>query len=346
MSAETSEWLNNNVAVGFTDKRGEAWWARAGDAKEGWESHFTGAVPEKVALELLGRIDPVKVTPDYEWTKPDGTKERMSAPGKAFIINRNDGALLGSHTDGYAIHGYTEWLYSNAGKITGTGLEIGQCGLLKNGAQAWVSFELPDTIEYKRGKMDAVKFRPQLLATTALDGSLATTYKPVFTIVVCDNTRSMALNENTEVYRIKHTKNSELKIASAREALNITYAMADDFSAELETLLSTKVSTRQWDAFKELYVVRPEDKGRGQTMADAKRDMLNELYETDPMCAPWNGTAYGVIQTVNTWAHHKAIVRKVTPAERNMQNALTGKTGKLDADVWTTLNKVLTGAAA
>lgn len=346
MSAHTSEWLNNNVAVGFTDKRGSAWWLRAADAKAGWTSHFTGAVPEKVALDLLGRIDPVMITPEYDWTMPDGTVKRMQAEGKGFIINRNDGCLLGSHTDGYAIHGYTEWLYKNAERVIGEGLEIGQCGLLKNGAQAWVSFELPDSVEYKRGKMDAVQFRPQLLATTALDGSLATTYKMVFTIVVCDNTRSMALKENGAVYRVKHTKNSDVRIASAREALDITYAMVDDFSAELEKLLSTKVSTRQWDAFKELYVPRPEDKGRGQTMADTKRDALNELYETDPMCAPWAGTAYGVIQTVNTWAHHKAIVRKVSRAERNMQNALSGKTGDLDAEVWSTLDKVLTGASA
>lgn len=349
MSAETSQWLNSNIAVGFTEKRGSAWWLRAEDASDGWESHFTGAVPEKVAVDLMNRVQPVSVTPGYDWTMPDGTVKRMEAPGKAFIINSTDGSLLGSHSDGYAIHGYNEWLIRNAERIVGNGsdgLQIGQCGLLKNGAQAWVSFELPDTVEYKRKGMDAVQFRPQLMATTALDGSLATTYKMVFTIVVCDNTRSMALKENGAVYRIKHTKNSEVRIADAREALEIVYAMNDDFHAELETLLSTKVSTKQWDAFKELYVPRPEDKGRGQTMADTKRDTLNELYETDPMCAPWSGTAYGVIQTVNTWAHHKAIVRKVSRAERNTQNALTGKTADLDAEVWATLNKVLTGAAA
>lgn len=348
MSAETSEWLNNNVAVGFTEKRGDAWWLRAGDAKDGWESHFTGAVPEKVALDLLGRIQPVKVTPKYDWTNP-ATGETVTKvdDDAAYIINSLDGSKLGVHSDGYAIHGYTDWLIRNAERITGTGLEIGQCGLLKNGAQAWVSFELPETVEYKRSFTSTIEYRPQLLATTALDGSLATTYKMVFTIVVCDNTRSMALGENGAVYRIKHTKNSEVKIAGAREALELTYAMADDFKAELDTLTGTKVSTRQWDAFKELYVpIDPDAAKRGVTMANDKRDLLNELYETDPMCAPWNGTAYGVIQTVNTWAHHKAIVRKVTPAERNMQNALTGKTAKLDAQVWATLNKVLTGATA
>ena len=192
MSQETSQWLNSNIAVGFTKKRGSAWWLRAEDAPDGWTSHYEDAVPESVALELLGRVDPVMVTPEYDWRNPrtpsvascfdcialdtgfacEGHREvvRKSATDQGFIINRNDGALLGAHTSGYAIHSYTEWLYQAAGKIIGEGLQIGQCGLLKNGAQAWVSFELPDTVEYKRKGMQGIEFRPQLLCTTALDG--------------------------------------------------------------------------------------------------------------------------------------------------------------------------------
>lgn len=351
MSGETSAWLNNNIAVGFTDKRGTAWWDRAEDSKDDWTSHFTSAVPESVALGLLGRVQPELVTPEYNWRTVDAEGneivKRMKADDRGFVINKTDGSLLGSHSDGFAIHGYTEWLLETTNRIVGEGLEIGQCGLLKNGAQAWVSFEFPDTIEYKRKGFEPIGFRPQLMSTTALDGSLATTYKFVSTIVVCDNTRAMALRENGPVYRVKHTKHSAAKIANAREALDITYKMTDEFSAELATLLGTKVSTRQWDAFKELYVpLDPNAAKRGVSMANSKRDMLNELYETDKRCAPWNGTAYGVVQTVNTWAQHEAIVRKVSRAERNMSNAVSGKIDDLDAGAWATLSKVLAGATA
>lgn len=354
MSQETIKWLNENVAVGYRDKRGDAWWKlRTGEddasALNGWQSHFDGPVPEEVAISLLNRVKPIMVKPFYKWTTPDGQEKTREADGKGFIIDEVTGHLYGAHTEKFQIHGYSKWLYKNMEMIAGQGLDVGQVGLLRNGAQAWVSFEMPESMEYKRkgSRLPGVEFRPQLLATTALDGSIATTYKPVFTIVVCDNTRTMALRENTSVYRLKHTKNSELKIGDARSALDITFTMADEFSKELEKLLTTKVSTQQWDAFKELYVpIDPDAAKRGVTMANDKRDRLNSYYESDPMVAPWAGTAYGVIQAVNTDAQHSGIVRKVTRAERNMENTLTGKVDDLDTHAWNTLYKVLEGASA
>ena len=40
---------------------------------------------------------------------------------------------------------------------------------------------------------DGVAFRPNLLATTSFDGSIATTYKRTVTITVCDNIRELWL---------------------------------------------------------------------------------------------------------------------------------------------------------
>ena len=48
---------------------------------------------------------------------------------------------------------------------------------------------MPDTI----ATPDGVTFRPNLLATTSFDGSIATTYKRTVTITVCDNTRELWL---------------------------------------------------------------------------------------------------------------------------------------------------------
>lgn len=338
MSAETLEWLNKFVLIGNTAQRGDAWHRRKGS-----DNHWDGPVPVEEVEKRLFNWEPVKVTPEYPWKQADGSIIRRTADDDCFIIRSDNGDKLGSHADGFSIHGYREWLLKNAEMIMGTGLEIGQAGLLKNGAQAWVSFEFPDTIEHKPkgARGPAVAFRPQFMATTSLDGSIASTFKLVYTIVVCDNTRTMALGEKGDTYRVKHTRHSRLNVVDARDALNVTFKMTDAFKAELDTLLTTSVNSRQWDAFKELYVPRPEEKGRGQTMSDNKRDALNELYETDPMCAPWNGTAYGVIQTVNTYQHHRAIVRKTGRVERNAENAITGKIADLDMGTWETLNKVL-----
>ena len=44
MSKETQEWLNRNVLIGYTERRGNAWHYRASD--QGDEpNHYPGAIP-------------------------------------------------------------------------------------------------------------------------------------------------------------------------------------------------------------------------------------------------------------------------------------------------------------
>jgi hypothetical protein len=56
--------------------------------------------------------------------------------------------------------------------------------------------------------------------------------------------------------------------------------------------------------------------------------------------SPWKGTAFGVVQMVNTYDQHLSIVRGAERAERNQLNFITGKVDTLDASVLTTLARV------
>jgi Domain of unknown function (DUF932) len=85
----------------------------------------------------------------------------------------------------------------------------------------------------------------------------------------------------------------------------------------------------------------PEDKGRGRTMAESKRDELKSLYANDNRVSPWAGTAYGVMQMVNTFTHHGGIVRGASRQERNMLRAVNGGVDKLDRDTVEKLTAVL-----
>ncbi|MBM4654068.1 hypothetical protein GS640_00730, partial [Rhodococcus hoagii] len=60
------------------------------------------------------------------------------------------------------------------------------------------------------------------------------------------------------------------------------------------------------------------------------RDELVEMYRHDARANTWRGTAFGVVQAVNTWAHHKQAVKGATRAERNQEGAITGRFSKLD----------------
>lgn len=339
MSNETSVWLNTMTRIGFTEKRGHAWHYRAEDQGE-VSNHFAGAVPVEVVRDLFDFpvVDlPVLVNfpcgiDEATGVDASGNPVRTVALDDRKAIGRTDtGDVFGIFKSGYQFHSYTEWLVGNVANILRTNeLEIGSAGLLRKGAQAWVQVEMPENVH---DEATGFAFRPHLLACTSGDGSLATTYKRMVTAVVCDNTLAAGLSESGQVYKVKHSKHSHLKLDDAAEALSIVGEIADEFTAELARLSNWEVTDSMWDRFLEAYVPIDADNKRSVTVGDAKREQLNALYRWDERAATWNGTALGVLQATNTYAHHYAATRGDTiRGERNMSDALTGKTAERDSE--------------
>ncbi|WP_033293145.1 DUF932 domain-containing protein [Amycolatopsis jejuensis] len=339
MSKETLTWLNTNTLVGFTEKRGKAWHYRASD-QTAEPNHYPGAIPVEDVNRRLFYWDAVKGTSLVSFTHGDDIA--VVEDTKRFPVGRADtGAIFGYFADGYAIHQYRDWLVSNVATILDDDLHIGSAGLLKGGAQAWVSVEVPENITTPEG----VEFRPNLLACTSLDGSLATTYKRTVTVVVCDNTLAAGLHEHGQQVKIKHSKYSNLRMTEVRDALAIVHTVADDFAAEVKALCETEVSDKAWRAFLDAHAPIEGKSKRATTMAEAERAELSRLWNFDHRAAPWKNTAYGVVQAVNTYTHHAQPVRGASRPERNMVRAVTGGVDKLDAQTVATLDTVLASLA-
>lgn len=337
MSKETLAWLNTNILIGFTDKRRRAWHYRASDQGEE-PNHYPGAIPVEDVLRRLFSWDAVKGTATATFVTEHGVTTVEDT--KRFPVGRADtGEVFGYFADGYEIHQYREWLVTNIANILDSdrALGIGSAGLLKGGAQAWVQVEVPDNVRTPEG----VEFRPHLTACTSLDGSLATTYKRMVTVNVCDNTLAAGLRENGQQFKVKHSRYSKLKITEAREALAVIHTVADEFAAEVKSLCETTVTDRSWAAFLDAHAPLPEQPGRAHTLAERQRDALTRLWNTDERVAPWRNTAYGVLAAVNTYAHHEATVRGTSRPERNMARAITGGIDQLDHATLTTLGTVL-----
>ena len=344
MSSETSTWLNTSTLIGFTDQRGHAWHYRADD--QGDEpNHYPGQVPVQDVHRRLFGWDATTAGVFAEYYTADGfirltdeARQAVVRPAGAFGPE-DGGAILGLFKDGYVVHQYSEWLLGTVGSILDDDLSIGSAGLLKGGAVAWVSVEVPDTITTPEG----VAFRPNLLACTSHDGSLATTFQRVVTNVVCDNTMSAALAEDGQRIKVRHSRHSKLRLAEARQALAIVHTIADDFAAQVAQLTAMTVTDRQWAKFLDAHAPMPTGTApsRARTSAEKKRDGLGRLWNHDARVSPWKGTAWGVVQAVNTWAHHEQTVRGATRADRNMIRAVDGTTDILDRATLTTLQKVL-----
>ncbi|TDD29629.1 DUF932 domain-containing protein [Actinomadura sp. KC06] len=337
MSKETLQWLNENTLIGFTDKRGTAWHYRA-DLQGAEPNHYPGAIPVEDVKRRLFDWEAVS-SPVY--VESPVTGGLVEAPGRQAIMRSDTGHLMGLFTDGYEPHPYVEWLINTIGTLLEDDLSIGSAGLLKNGAVAWVSVEVPDNVTTPEG----VEFRPHLFGATSFDGSLATTFKRAVTSIVCDNTMAAGLGEAGQQVKIKHSRHSKLRIGEAREALNIVYQVADDFAAEVAALCNTSVSDAEWNAFLDAHVPMPDEPGRSRTMAENKRDSLARLWNHDNRVAPWKGTAWGVVQAVNTYTHHEQTVRGAVRAERNMLRAVTGGVDELDHATLHTLATVQDGPA-
>ena len=349
MSRETALWLNTRTLIGHTDVRGNAWHYRAEQQGE-QSNHYPGAIPiEDVRSRLFnwhaveGTVRADVVSEDGAFSITDPTRKAILRPPGAFGED-DRGQILGLFKSGYQIHQFDEWLLTQVAAILDDDLTIGSAGLLKAGAAAWVQVEVPESIVTPSG----IEFRPHLLAATSLDGTLATTYKRCVQVVVCDNTMEAGLGEQGQQFKVKHSRYSDAKLGSVRDALEIVHTVGEDFTRQVEELTNTTVTDDQWSVFLESLAPRSDEngnlkEGRGLTIASNKQAGLQNLWNTDERVMPWKNTAFGVMQAVNTFEHHLTAVSKSSAerGERNMLRAVSGETGKTDRSTMDLLATIL-----
>lgn len=367
MSQETLETLNTLTLIGFTEQRKGLPWFRAdgkawhySEAKQGDEdNHYPGAIPPDEVVRRLFNFEVIEAPAafllpatfeKYDFMGEDGLPYRivLSQAGRKGMLRDDTEYDLGVFKGGYQGHAYKEWLLDITSNIiddSDFGLGIGSAGLLREGAQAWVSIELPETMKVA----GEVEFRSQLTGWTSFDGSLSTGWGRHVQIIVCDNTREIAHGEaarSGQIYKVKHSKNSKLRLKDAREALNVVHTMNDEFAKQVEALVNTKVSEKQF--FQVLDTIAPQVKiERGkekkvmlQPLREQKREEIIKLFRADPRTEP-HGTGWAVAQAFNTWNHHVSKTRGDKPVwERNKERAIAGETAKADFEVLTVLSEV------
>lgn len=270
--------------------------------------------------------------------------QEIAIPNKHAIVRDDLGVVLGIPSVKYAIHQYQDSLVTGVDKILGAGLAVNAAGLTGYGRRAWVSVSLADTVTTAEG----VEFLPRLIAFGSHDSTLPTGYKRSALNMICNNMIGTMLKEKSsfQEVKIRHTVNSGLRLESAQQALGILAETEDEFSRAIRELCSEEVTARDFHKFVETLVPIAPDavKGRGLTIAEGKRETLTDMYHNDPRCAPWSGTAWGVVQTVNTYERWNALVRGTDRDERNQDRDLSDHWDKLDTNTYATLQRVLFGA--
>lgn len=343
MTQETLKHLNSSFnLIGFTKKRGKGWAWRI-ELQGDEPNHYEGAIPVEDVVRRQLSWHLIQTQMKHVGFDEDGVFE-VDSPSKQGFVRSDDRTEVSVMGNGFAVHDYKEWLLDNLEVLTGTGLQIASSIQVKNGAVMSVQLELEDT--YEVGDT-GVQFRPHLGAITSVDGSYATTYKQGNTNIVCDNTMRAFYGERTnQVFKVKHTKNSGLRLADARQALGLVELAADEFDRQVQALLDQPVTDPQFKEFGKAWsaptTVNPSD--RSKTIAANKQAELWRLWKADERVAPWANTAWGVVQAVSTYDQHIGTAKGESRLERNTIKGLSGGFDKLDAGTYSLLQKTLVHA--
>lgn len=356
MSQETTEWLNNNVLLGFTEDRdkwasnmyahgGRAWW-QADDYNGG----FPGAVPveeivkrlfnwQAISASVFARV-PCDDLSQVDGLDADGNGYRVvPLPEHQAILRSDTDHCFKVFSDGYDKHQYEEWLLQRVDDIIGDELQCDSAMLLQSGGVAAVSVSLPESLS------TSVDFaiRPRILAYTSLNGRFTSTYQRSIDAPVCDNSLDFEIGRADEKLKIKHTRYSNLKVAGAREALGLIYRAGEEDVAFFEALAKWEVSNAQFADVVDALDPMPEPtiengkvtNGATITRCESRRGEVTTMYLRDPRVAPWQGSALGTVQAFNTWHQQERgnVQKNSTHFERRMVGTLTGEVAKYDDSV-------------
>lgn len=325
MSQETYEWLARNVLAGFAGTR-RPWWADKAQSEGHAVNLFTAEVPMERVEQLLcswqpvitRMVDEAAVVAAIEAGLTGGDLLRVVGNARVsshkLVKASDDRSELGVIGIEAATHTYQDWLTGTVRECVGDEAQVSSAGLLRNRAEAWVQIERPDTAVGP----DGIKFSPYVTLSTSLGGTLKSQINQNTTMVVCDNTLTITRGQGLA---FKHTSGSASKLATYRGVMTAIMAGETDFRAELDRLLSEKVPESAFLRFLDAFIpVADDDAPAKKTRNSRVRQEITQLYRSDPRAEAWQGTAFGVVQAVNTWQTHMSQLRNTTGFEMDDTN--------------------------
>lgn len=280
-------------------------------------------------------------------------------------------AILSIQADSWGVHQLQETFFDNLAQIVGTGVDrlgITSAMLLKWGRVCAMEISIDETLHNDEAGFD---FRPNLVVSTAFDGSMSTSYTRTTTASVCDNTLQWALQQagDTGKFVLRHTKNSAARLQEASQVLGILTEEAEKMDSVFTEFAQTKITEEQFQKWMNAMVPVPEAKiskvtvtsiqgetieaqkvsTNAQTIALNKRTKMLEMWDSDPRVAPWKGTKLGIMQLNNTFNHHEAATKgakahgsKIAArVENNMMKVLGSTFAKLDEKAIRVIDSIL-----
>jgi len=307
--------------------------------------HKLGTVTDKAlnaedALKTAQLDSIVKVSEESIYTKVDG--KEIGLP-KKFLTYR-DHPKKGLSALGVVGTRYTpiqnleafEFLNHIADE---TGAAFETAGSLGNGARVFMTMKFPESMALAGGQ-DVID--NYIMAVNSHDGSSAFIVAVTPIRAVCTNTVRLALAQAKSKISLKHTAGATQKVQQARETLGVVFAYQAAFEAEVEAMLSIKVTDAQYKKFVEAVIPEPKKKDpsdRQLNSVEKKRGELMALWNA-PTQQNVAGTAWAAYNAVAEWADWVKPIRGAEGKEDlRSERMLFGGAEKLKARAQLLLSK-------
>jgi hypothetical protein len=340
-----------STVIGWTDKREPNWIGAQDGTYRGASSSlesYPGAIPDHVLYNgLFGYV--VETGPAQTTYLADDGVHTITDDSRSVQFRRDIDRILGTSKEGKVVHDYADWLVRLVSNAKG-GFVVDRACTLGYGAKAIVQFSVPENLDTSTGMV----VRPVITGVSSVDGSYKSTFLKGGTILACNNQfGGCGIVKNLGgnlVMAIPHTRHSDKRKAEVLPSLGLVEDTANGLVQEIEALSRIDVSDKAWSAFLDAAYSLQKDgtplAGAGLTRRENVRAELTSMYRTDLRCAPWNGTALGVVQTMSTYAAHVAPIRTGRDGigdrdTRNAENLISGKTYAGDRHTFTLLQEVL-----
>lgn len=228
------------------------------------------------------------------------------------------------------------------------GSHYDSAGALGNGAKIWCSVRVPKA-DISIGDD---KHESYLMFSTAHDGSMAHTVKLTTVRVVCQNTLNSALSGAGEMFRVKHTKNADVRMDRAKQLMTGVRMDAQQLEQKLRLLASRKMTRETMvQVLNRLFPSPKEETANTTRRENVLTEVLNLYASNDKGAFPEiQGSAYNLLNAVTEYTDHFRSAR-ITEARQGMtveqaraENAVAGTGDKLKSSALAVIEEVTTDA--
>lgn len=259
---------------------------------------------------------------DYEVIKKKiQTEDGIKIKDKFATIRSTDQKPLGIVGSKYHIIQNAE-AFEFTDSLIGEGVTYESAGALRSGKVIWLLAKLPEPYRILGDEVE-----PYVVFTNSFDGSGSVRVACTPVRIACLNTLNLALRTAKRTWSIRHTKTAKMKIAQARQTLELTEGYMNNLQATFEDLYQIKMNKdRVVSTVEELIPIEENFADRKRETCEGLRSDIVRNWEAAPDLMNREETAARFIQAVADTASHKKPGRDTETWQENyfMQMANRG----------------------